>query len=40
VPIVVVVIAIPATLLLANIIGALPARAAAGTEAAGVLRTE
>lgn len=34
------VVTIPATLLLANIIGALPARAAARTEAAVVLRTE
>ena len=33
-------VAIPATLLLANVIGALPARAAARTEAAVVLRTE
>jgi hypothetical protein len=40
VPVLVVVAAIPATLVLANIIGALPARAAARTEAAVVLRTE
>ena len=33
-------VAIPSTLLLANVIGALPARAAARTEAAVVLRTE
>jgi ABC-type lipoprotein release transport system permease subunit len=33
-------VAVPATLLLANMIGALPARAAARTEAAVVLRTE
>ena len=37
---VVVLVAIPATLLLANLIGAAPARAAARTEAAVVLRTE
>jgi len=36
----VILIAIPATLLLANVIGAIPARAAARTEAAVVLRTE
>jgi len=36
----VILIAIPSTLVLANIIGALPARAAARTEAAVVLRTE
>jgi len=40
VPLLVVLLAIPVTLLLANIIGALPARAAARTEAAVVLRSE
>ena len=40
VPIVVLVFLVPATLVLANIIGALPARTAARTEAAVVLRTE
>jgi hypothetical protein len=40
VPIIVVLVAIPATLLIANLIGALPARVAARTEAAVVLRTE
>jgi hypothetical protein len=38
--VVVILIAIPATLILANVIGAFPARAAARTEAAVVLRTE
>ena len=40
VPLLVVLLAIPVTLILANIIGALPARAAARTEAAVVLRSE